>query len=45
MERAYEWIDEDMGKCSKHPDMALMFAVKETNQYICLTCMYEQSKE
>lgn len=40
----YNWLDEDMGMCDKHPDVPVMFSLKGDYKPLCIVCAYEKEK-
>ena len=40
----YDWLDEDMGDCDRHPGVSLMFSLKGDYKPICVVCVYEKEK-
>jgi hypothetical protein len=37
----YNWLDEDMGMCERHPDIPVMFSNKGDYTPICVVCLKE----
>ena len=38
---AYEWLEEDMGMCEKHPDVPVMFSLTGDYTPLCIACVQE----